>query len=209
MEGNRQNLTWALVMLVLGVILGIVLMSAARQAHPAPIQIELPPSTPTAAPTGTPPPLRVYVSGAVSRPDVYTLAPGSIVRDLVEMAGGCTGEAAVEAVNLAHPLADGMHVHVPARTEVVIEPPIIGGPLPATGGLSASSGGTAGTALVNVNTATLAELDTLPGIGPSTAQKIIDYREHNGPFATIEEIVEVSGIGPAKFEQIKELITVE
>jgi competence protein ComEA len=124
------------------------------------------------------------------------------VRDLVRMAGEFTADAAVEAVNLALPLADGMHVHIPARDEVNTAPPVISAPVGPSNSVDATG------TLININTATLEELDTLPGIGPSTAQKIIDHRTTYGPFLTIEAILDVPGIGPVKFEQIKALITI-
>src|SRR5690606_25448972 len=175
--------------------------------RPAPIIIEPPPASPTPGPTATVQPLRVYITGAVLRPDVYSLPPGSIVRDLVRLAGDFTDAAAVEAVNLALPLADGMHVHVPAQDEVLAEPPVISGPAPQANSLTGDAALPG--ALVNINTASIAELETLPGIGPALAQKIVDHRAEHGPFATIEAILDVSGIGPAKFEAIRDLITVQ
>jgi competence protein ComEA len=208
MDGKKQNVVWLLVMLVMGGAIGIAFLSLDGRSRPAPLVIEPPPPTATPAPTTTPQPLRVYVSGAVVRPDVYTLAPGSIVRDLVVMAGNFTAEAAAGSVNLAQPLVDGMHVHVPAEAEVVSDPPVISGPAPPANSFTGDGVARPG-ALVNINTASIAELETLPGIGPSLAQQIIDHRAAHGPFATVEAILDVSGIGPARFEQIKEHITVQ
>lgn len=205
MDGKRQNVAWMLVMLVAGFIVGVAALGLNGRAQPTPLLIQPPPPTPVPAATATPGPLRVYISGAVRSPDVYSLPAESIVHDLVEHAGGFTGEAAQEAVNLALPLADGMHVHIPTRQEASAAPPLITLPLaPASG---ANAGAPSG--LININTATLEELDTLPGIGPSTAQKIIDHRNSYGPFPTIEAILDVSGIGPVRFDQIKSLITVD
>ncbi len=121
------------------------------------------------------------------------------------MAGGFTAQADTAVVNLAFPLQDGMQLFVPALGEAA---PVTADlfTLPDTRSVEVSL--TAADGLVNLNTASLAELDALPGIGPSTAQKIIEYREANGRFATIEDIMNVSGIGQAKFDQIKTLITV-
>jgi competence protein ComEA len=128
------------------------------------------------------------------------LPVGAILQDAVRAAGGFTEAADDERLNLALPLSDGMHVHVPNLIEeVVVEP----------AGNSSNPSPSATGAIININTAGLAELELLPGIGPATAQKIIDYRQENGPFSTIEEVQNVSGIGPVKYELIFELITVQ
>jgi competence protein ComEA len=139
---------------------------------------------------------------------VYELPPGSRIGDAIEAAGGWTSEANTAVVNLAQPLVDGMQIYVPSLAEVSeAAVPVVSDPAPLT-----RSGEvidmTAGGGLVNINTAGLEELDSLPGIGPSTAQKILDYREEYGRFNTIEELMNVSGIGEAKFGSVKELITV-
>ena len=162
-------------------------------------------------PPPSPAPVVVYVSGAVQQPGVYPLDPGSRVQDAIQTAGGLLPEADTQLLNLAAPLEDGSHIQVPAR------PPTATPKL--TPGLQATSKSGASTplpveilptvpGLININTATLEELDTLPGIGPSIAQRIIDYRTTNGLFATIEDIQNVKGIGPVTFEKIKDLITV-
>ena len=184
-----------------GAIFASVLLVLLRQTQPAPIVIQTPLPTWTPSPTETPAPLSVYVSGEVRYADVYYLPPGSIVRDLVERAGSFTDDAAVDAVNLAEPLVDGMHIYIPSIDEAT-PPPVIR--TSSDAGAEESGGPT-----VNINTATAAELDTLPGVGPATATKIIEYREANGPFAQIEEIMDVSGIGEAKFEAMKDHIVVE
>lgn len=191
-----------LVLAAVGVVLAAAIGAVAVRAQPAaPLVIEPPPPTPTPGPTSTPAPLRVYVSGAVREPDVYTLPPGAIVRDVVEAAGGPLAGADIDHVNLAHPLADGDHVHIP----VVGEAPT---PAPA---IQAAEPGTSAelTGPLNINTATAAELELLPGIGPALAERIIAHREAYGPFASVERIQDVSGIGPAKFDAIRELIVTE
>jgi competence protein ComEA len=140
----------------------------------------------------------VYVSGAVTHPDVYELSPDSIVQDALSTAGGASDDANLDAVNLARPLSDGDQVYVPRVGEVVT-------PIPQEGGQAAPVAG----GPVNINTADQAALESLPGIGPALAERIIDYREANGSFAAIEDIQNVSGVGPATFEGFRELIVAE
>lgn len=163
---------------------------------PQPIILSTATPQPTHLATATPHMLRIYVTGAVQRPEVYTLPQDSIVRDALQAAGGPTEEADLERINLALPVVDGQHVHVPRLGDETspIEPP---SRLPATVGK------------VNINTADLVTLESLPGIGPSLAQRIIDYRELHGPFERIEDIMEVSGIGEATFEGMQDLITTQ
>ncbi|RME78104.1 MAG: ComEA family DNA-binding protein, partial [Chloroflexi bacterium] len=172
---------------------------------PAPIEIidapTPPPPTPTATPT--PAPVRVYVTGAVAHADVYVLPAGSIVKDAVEAAGGFTPNADPVQINLALELQDQQHIHVPAVGEA---------PLPVVNQMP--SGDSPGNSVnpsdgpVNLNTATLEELDTLPGIGPAIARRIIEYREQVGGFASVEEITQVKGIGEATLAKIRDRITV-
>ena len=154
-------------------------------------------------PAPTPEPLRVHVAGAVVRPGVYTLEKGSRVTDAVEAAGGFVVEADQNAINLAAFLEDGERLDIPYVAGFVPE---------ESQGFVVVTEGTpsplAGEELININTASIEELDKLPGIGETTAIRIIDYRTANGPFATIEDIVNVSGIGTATYEEIKDLITV-
>jgi competence protein ComEA len=139
---------------------------------------------------------------------VYELPPDSRVGDAIEAAGGWTAEANTAVINLAQPLLDGMQIYVPSHDEVTAVPvPVVAGPATATQPGSDTAVTVAG-GLVNINTAGLEELDALPGIGPSTAQKILDYRDESGRFNTIEELMNVSGIGEAKFNSVKDLITV-
>ena len=154
-------------------------------------------------PAPTSEPIQVHIAGAVVRPGLYDLPEDSRVMDAVEAAGGFVAEADKNSINLAARLEDAQRLDIP----------YVAGYIPdVEQGFVVISEGTpsplAGEELVNINTASLEELDTLPGIGPTTAQKIIDYREENGPFATIEDIVNVSGIGAATYEDIKDLITV-
>jgi competence protein ComEA len=130
-----------------------------------------------------------------------------LVKDVIVAAGGFTADANRDIVNQALPLHDGDHIHVPTLAETAETPPPFSNEAPAPEGGGGGEVGVSG-ALVNINTATLVELETLPGIGPSLGQNIIDYREASGPFVTIEDIMKVSGIGEAKFEAMRDLITV-
>ncbi len=135
------------------------------------------------------PRVTVDVTGAVRRPGLYRLPDGSRVADALERAGGPTRKAFLEAVNLAAPLADGQQVLVPRKTAMA------GGAAPAKT-----------TGPVSLSAATLEQLDTLPGVGPVTAQKILDYQAAHGPFRSVEELDAVPGIGPATVEELRELV---
>lgn len=143
--------------------------------------------------------LLVHVDGAVAAPGVYELAEGARANDAVLAAGGLAEGADTSALNLAAPLSDGEKLHVPREGEEVVAS--------GTGGAAASGQG-ASTGPVNLNTATVEELDTLPGVGEATARAIVEDREANGPFATIEDLMRVSGIGEKKFERIRGLVCV-
>jgi competence protein ComEA len=139
----------------------------------------------------------VHVAGAVARPGLYRLPDGSRVDDAIDLAGGPAPEAALELVNLAAPVADGQQVVVPLKGA--------GGSSGAASPGTASEGG-APAAKVSLNSATLDELDELPGVGPVTAQQILDYREANGAFRSVDELDAVPGIGPATMEQLRPLV---
>jgi competence protein ComEA len=139
----------------------------------------------------------VDVVGAVRRPGLYRLEQGSRIADAVARAGGATGKANLAMVNLAAPLADGEQVVVPKR----------GPPGAAAGGGGAGAGGTGvPTGPVQLSTATLDQLDSLPGIGPVTAQKILDYRAKHGAFSSVDELDAVPGIGPSRMDQLRDLV---
>jgi competence protein ComEA len=191
------------------VVLGIVLF-VTRQPASQPIEILPPPTlqpTQTPLPSPTPGPLRVDVAGAVRSPGVYTLPAASIIADAIAAAGGPSADADLDRVNKAVPLSDGMQVYVPHVAETAAPQPVepipakaAAVPLTETGAGGASDPG----ALVDINTATLAELDTLPGVGPATAQRIIDGR----PYGSIEDLMRVKGIGQVTFDKLKARITV-
>ena len=142
--------------------------------------------------------ITVDVTGAVTTPGVVELAADARVFDAIEASGGLTADADLSSVNRAAKLADGEKVHIPCVGEAPAAP--------AEGGGAAS--GTSAAALVNINTASADELDELPGVGPSTAQAIIDEREQGGPFTSVEDIMRVSGIGEKKFEKLKDAICI-
>ncbi len=208
MKFDRSNLAAMAITFFIGVILTAGGLTLSKQTRPAPIYIEPPEPTPQPEPTATPGPIQVYVNGQVIAPNVYELLPDSRVGDAIEAAGGWTTEANTAVINLAQPLVDGMQIYVPAKNEVVEAlPPIVTEPDSFTrsgDGIDVTNTG----GLVNINVASLEELDGLPGIGPSTAQKILDYRDEYGRFNTIEELMNVSGIGEAKFGSVKDLITI-
>ena len=165
----------------------------------------------------------VHISGAVNIEGIVELEAGSRIANAIEKVGGVKENADMTDINLAYPLEDGMKIHIPTKEETeanknnenMIDESYV---TSSSGGVSSkedtnSTQGSSSTSTsnekVNINTATQEELDTLPGIGPSIASKIIDYREQNGKFNSIEEIKEVSGIGDAKYEKIKDSITIK
>jgi competence protein ComEA len=143
----------------------------------------------------------VHVAGAVASPGVRRLPPGSRVVDALDAAGGALPGADLARVNLAAPLVDGQQVYVPKPGE---QPPMAGA---GAGGAAGSAGAVPG-ALVNLNTATAEQLDTLPGVGPATAAAIIAHRDRHGPFTSVDQLVDVRGIGEAKLEQLRDLVAV-
>jgi competence protein ComEA len=161
-------------------------MRDAGTAYQAPAVTQPAPAAPAAAPA-----LVVDVVGAVRRPGLYRLPQGSRVADAVARAGGATRRADIALVNLAAPLADGTQVVVPLRATL------------ASGGASSPS---APAGPVHLNTATLEQLDALPGVGPVTAQKILDYRQQHGAFSSVDELDAIPGIGPARLDQLRKLV---
>jgi competence protein ComEA len=146
--------------------------------------------------------LVVHVVGAVRRPGLFRLREGARVADAVARAGGATRRADLAALNLAAPLVDGVQVLVPRRV------PAIGASGSAEGDLAAPSVTESGVGpKPSLSSATAAELDELPGVGPVTAQKILDYRSEHGPFRSIDDLDAIPGIGPARIEQLRDLVT--
>lgn len=186
----------AMFVLFVGTLAGTVFLLRRPEA-PAPLSIV----TATARPTATLVSIVVDVRGAVNQPGVYTLPSGSRVQDALARAGDVTSEADTRTLNLARRLNDGEQLYVPRQGEAT--------PTPLTVYARNTPTATRLASKININTATAAELDALPGIGLALAQRIVDYRTQNGDFKTIEEIKKVRGIGDALFDQIKDWITVQ
>jgi competence protein ComEA len=138
--------------------------------------------------------LVVHAAGAVVKPGVYRLEPGSRVIDLIDTAGGAAPDADLNRLNLAAALSDGSQVYVPRLGEPA--------PVAVAGGPTAPAGP------LDLNTATLEQLDDLPGVGPATAKAIIAERDRRGRFRSVEELLDVRGIGPAKLDALRDLVTV-
>ncbi len=138
-------------------------------------------------PAPTSAPILIHVSGSVLNPGIYALDLGSRAQDAVDLAGGSLEDAALDRINLARVLVDGQQVHVPSLDEAEED-----FSLP-----------------ININRASADQLTILPGIGPVSAEAIVDYRDLHGPFSDIEEIQNVSGIGPSTFDKIKALIDIQ
>ena len=187
---------YILITLVNLIVLGGVIVFSRRPPQPEFI-VASPLPTATPLPTPTPRLLQVYVSGAVTHPDVYELPTESIVKDAIEAAGGATDEADLDRINLALSVVDGQHIYVPKLGE---ESPPITPPAQRSGTTSFEVGGK-----ININTASQSEIETLPGIGPSRAQAIIENR----PYESIVEIQRVPGIAEGTFKKIQDLITVD
>jgi len=179
--------------LIVGSLIGFFTPHPAGRA----ISVVTPDPTATPLPTPTPAPLRVYVSGAVMAPAVYRLPPGSLVEDAIRIAGGAAPDADLERINLARELSDQQQVYVPRAGEGEPPPTLSGGAAP-----------TAAPTRLDLNSASAAELEALPHIGPTTAQRIVEYRATYGPFQTIEDLMNVPGIGPATFEELRDWIAI-
>lgn len=184
---RRRVLAVGVVALLVLVVAGKVLLRPARPAVPPPVRIAAPVAHASATPR-----LFVNVVGAVRRPGLYRLKDGSRVADAVIRAGGPTPKAQIELLNLAARIADGEQIVVPRR----------GLANPS----AAASGGAVAAGPVHLNSATLEQLDGLPGVGPVTAQKILDYRQQHGAFGSVDELDAIVGIGPARLEQLRGLV---
>jgi len=194
------------------VVVGALVVAAAAfwyvRSLPSAVRIETTPGIPaahagdTARPSPSPSVIVVDVAGWVGHPGVYEFVQGDRVVDALRRAGGARPGADLTALNLAALLTDG--------EQVVVGRAVTGGPAPAgsaSGASTGTSGGTGG-GLVNLNTATLDQLESLPGIGPSLGQRIIDYRELHGPFRSVDDLLNVSGIGDKRLADLRSEVTV-
>ncbi len=178
-----RALAGAALLLVVLVVAGRFLVGAGAASAPEPQVVT---GAIRAEPT---PPVVVHVVGAIRRPGLYRLPRGKRVADAVAQAGGAAEDAELGLINLAAPLADGQQVIVPARhPEGVAAPGVVAG------------------GRVSLSNATLEQLDELPGVGPVTAQKIVDYRERHGAFGAVRELDAIPGIGPARIAQLEDLV---
>ena len=184
----------AFIMMAIVIVVGLVILIVTR---PEPVEITIIPPAPTLRPepSATPSPHLVYVTGAVQNPQITVELPaGSRVQDALDAAGGVTENADMDRVNITGILHNGDHIHVYSLGEAS-----------ADLALPTRSGGE----VIFVNTASIEELDTLPGIGPAIAQRIIDFREQNGPFTNLESLMQVSGIGESLISQLDGLVSFE
>jgi competence protein ComEA len=198
-EAARASRSEIALIVLLGIaVVGAGLVVIVRSSDPPAPPVERVAATPE--PEASPSPagqVVVHVSGQVTTPGVYELPVGSRVQDAIGAAGGALGEADANALNLAAVLADGQKITVPKPGEAVPE---------AGDGTSADPGGTP--AKVNLNHATQAQLEELPGVGPVLAQRILTHRQTKGRFTSPRQLLEVSGFGPKKYESVKDQITV-
>lgn len=212
------------------VVAGLVVALAAavawwllRPPAAAPIEARIPLAGESAGATGTTATTSttiasevvVQAAGAVQVPGVYRLPAGSRVDDLVTAAGGLTADADPDRVNLAAPVSDGERVWLPHQGDLAA-PEVVAGATPPSTAPPNGSGGTGPTgegggstpASIDLNTATAAELEALPGVGPATAAAIVAHRDAHGPFSSVDGLLDVRGIGEAKLEQIRPMATV-
>ena len=182
--------------ILIGVLAGFMLAGVLLLISRSPKGTDIP-----LVPAPTAQPIVVHVVGAVPRPGVYEFPKGARVRDAILAAGGLLTDADVGIINMAALLQDGQRLEIPSLSGTPGTPSAVTTPAAGTTPVPNAD-------LIDINKASLEQLDTLPGIGPTTAQKIIDYRTTNGPFQRIEDIMNVSGIGPSTFDKIKNLITV-
>lgn len=188
---------------IIFVVLSVILFSAGYQwALRTKSEVEIIPAKNGATVEETGP--VVHVDGAVQRPGVYKLNPGSRANDAINQALALP-EADLGALNLAAPLKDGQKLTVPFISQAMTDNPQSPGPSNAGAKIAVNSN--SGSGLININTATASELEKLPGIGPALAARIIDYRQANGNFQSIEELKNVSGIGDKKFASLEHLVT--
>ncbi len=196
----------AVVLLLVGLVVAVFVSALGPRGsvvtlapEPAPVAEDLP----GVAAAGAGATIFVHLLGAVQRPGLYELRAGDRGIDAVAAAGGFAETADQSQLNLARPLSDGEQIYVPAIGET---PPPGAGTVGGGGGGAGGAGTVAGK--VNLNTADLAALDTLPGVGPATAKAIIDWRDANGRFTAVEDLLSVTGIGDKTLAELRDLVTV-
>lgn len=203
---NKKNIIIGSVIIILMIVGYIVLQYFTKDeivinANSAPVKNEEaaePPKEEVKLPKN----IVVHISGRVKTPGVVTLIEGSRVNDAVVKAGGLVGDADTDRINLAEILQDGEKVYIPKKGEQ------IAAPASSTSSKAASNKSSSGGGAVNINTANKEALDGIPGVGPSTADKIIQYRQQNKGFKSVDEFKKVPGIGEKKFEKLKSYITI-
>jgi competence protein ComEA len=197
MDFDRDRLRaagWVAAALLVAVLVVRALASGGG-GEPAAVRVDQPPA---AAPSSPRAEVVVQVAGEVRRPGVYTVSPGARVHEAVERAGGLTRRADPAGVNLVAKVADGQQVIVPRR----------GAAAPAASGAGASGGaGSTAGPKVSLGSATVEQLDAIDGIGPTLARRIVEYRQENGGFSSIDELRQVDGIGEKRFEALREAVT--
>ena len=192
--GSRQIIAVFTVFALALAAAAVILLATRPPAVLMTINPPLP--TATAAPTSTPLPVTVYITGALRNPQMMLSLPaGSRVEDAIEAAGGTLPDADLNRVNLAALLRDGDQIHIFAQSENVDTAQVLATP--------------SGAESLDVNRATVEELTALPGIGPALAARIVDHREANGPFSSLDDLDAVSGVGPSLLSQIEALIRFE
>ena len=200
------------ILLVAGIVTSIVggavlLFRDSGSADGVTITLDEPETAPALAAhiADAPTTMKVYISGEVRRPGVYELPSDARLDDALQEAGGPTSDAALERVNLAKRLSDEDHVHILGQSDMGA------GIIQTADGIPSSSEGVpeqSGSGKLNINTATVEELTSLPNIGPSRAAAIVDYREREGPFGSVDELTNVGGIGEKITDSIRDLVVV-
>ena len=188
------------------VAVAVVVVLVVRDRPGPPPELRLPvadtaaPATATGSTTTVPATVLAHAAGAVVAPGVYRLPGGARVTDLVEAAGGPAPGADLDRLNLAAPLADGQRVYLPVEGEAV--------PVPAVGDEPAAGPVDGGAGPLDLNTATAEQLDELPGVGPATAAAILEERDRRGGFASVDDLLDVPGIGDGKLARLRDLVRV-